>query len=172
MHSLIKFLSIVFILGMFSCGGSGQDGSTDTKATTSNTVQKVDKPADKPAKDQSNVPPSERVDMVNKGIGPIKDVTIDEKIDRKLAVKGKEIYDTKCVACHAVDHKLIGPPQKGIMGKRTPEWVMNMIMNPTEMLEKDPIAKAMLEEFNGVPMIDQNITQDEARAIVEYFRTL
>lgn len=172
MHSLIKFLSVVFILAMFSCGGSGQDGSADTKAATSSTEKKADKTADKPANDQANVPPSERVDLVNKGVGPVKDVTLDEKIDRKLAVKGKEIYDTKCVACHAVDHKLIGPPQKGIMDKRTPEWVMNMIMNPTEMLEKDPIAKAMLEEFNGVPMIDQNITQDEARAIVEYFRTL
>lgn len=172
MHSIIKFLSVVFILSVVSCGGSGDEGSTETTTTKDKTEQKADKPQEKKAVDQSNVLPSERVDLVNKGVGPIKNVELDEKIDRKMAVKGKEIYDVKCVACHNVDHKVIGPPQKGIMDKRTPEWVMNMIMNPTEMLEKDPIAKDMLEEFNGTPMLDQNITREEARALVEYFRTL
>ena|SRR5680860_615164 len=172
MHSLIKFLSVIVFFGMVSCGGSGDEGSSDNTASNDNTEQKMDKPEKKPAADQSNVPASERVDLVNKGVGPVKNVDIPDNIDRKLAVKGKEIYDTKCVACHNVNTKLIGPPQKGIMDKRTPEWVMNMIMNPTEMLEKDPIAKDMLEEFNGVPMLDQNITREEARAIVEYFRTL
>ncbi len=172
MHSIIKILSVVFILGIVSCGGSGDEGSTETTAPKDKTEQKADKPQEKQAVDQSYVLPSERVDLVNKGVGPVKNVELDEKIDRKMAVKGKEIYDVKCVACHNVDHKVIGPPQKGIMDKRTPEWVMNMIMNPTEMLEKDPIAKPMLEEFNGTPMLDQNITREEARALVEYFRTL
>lgn len=130
------------------------------------------KEMEQPVNDQSNVPASERVDLVNKGIGPITNVELAEEIDRKLAVEGKKLYDTKCVACHNVDHKLIGPPQKGILERRTPEWVMNMIMNPAEMLEKDPIAKDLLEEFNGIPMLDQNIPEEEARAIVEYFRTL
>ena len=34
---------------------------------------------------------------------------------------------------------------------RTPEWIMNMILNPTEMVEKDPLAKELLVEFNGSP---------------------
>jgi hypothetical protein len=67
---------------------------------------------------------------------------------------------------------VIGPPQAGIMERRTPEWTMNMIMNPSGMVQEDDLAKALLEEFNGVPMTDQGITEDEARAILEYFRTL
>ena len=49
---------------------------------------------------------------------------------------------------------------------------MNMIINPGEMLEKDSLAKELLAEFNGVPMINERITEDEARAMLEYFRTL
>jgi hypothetical protein len=49
---------------------------------------------------------------------------------------------------------------------------MNMILNPEEMLQKDPLAKALFMEFNGQLMTDQQLTVDEARAILEYFRTL
>ena len=171
MRSIIKLFAIVFIFGFVACGGSG-DGSDDSAASSTNTEQKMDTPTEKSAPDQSNVPASERVDLENKGVGPVENVELGEDIDRKMAVKGKEIYDTKCIACHNVDQKLIGPPQKGIMDRRTPEWVMNMIMNPTEMLEKDPLSKDLLEEFNGTPMLDKNIPREEARALVEYYRTI
>ncbi|MBK8505372.1 MAG: hypothetical protein IPL46_26130 [Saprospiraceae bacterium] len=66
----------------------------------------------------------------------------------------------------------MGPPLKGIMERRTPEWIVNMIINPTEMLSKDPLAKELLEEFQGIPMINENIPEEEARSLLEYFRTL
>jgi len=50
--------------------------------------------------------------------------------------------------------------------------VMNLLLNPTEMLKQDPIAKALLKEYNNVMMLNQNLSQDEARAISEYLRTL
>ena len=49
---------------------------------------------------------------------------------------------------------------------------MNMLLNPTEMLEKDPIAKALLEEYNNMIMTNQNLSEQEAREIAEYLRTL
>jgi len=48
---------------------------------------------------------------------------------------------------------------------------MNMILNPEEMIQKDPIAKQLLVEANGAPMANQNITEPEARQLLEYFRT-
>tara|TARA_R110001606_G_scaffold96370_1_gene213441 strand:- start:3782 stop:3922 length:141 start_codon:yes stop_codon:yes gene_type:complete len=45
-------------------------------------------------------------------------------------------------------------------------------MNPQEVFAKDPIAKKMLAQFNGVSKAYQIIKEDEARAILEYFRTL
>jgi len=61
---------------------------------------------------------------------------------------------------------------KGIYERRSPEWVMNMLLNPAEMLKQDPIAKALLEEYNNVMMLNQNLSQEEARSISEYLRTL
>ncbi|MFT7160497.1 MAG: cytochrome c [Bacteroidia bacterium] len=58
------------------------------------------------------------------------------------------------------------------MERRTSEWVLNMIMNPEEMIEKDPIAKALFFEYNGAPMVNQIVSEEEARSILEYFRTL
>jgi cytochrome c1 len=68
--------------------------------------------------------------------------------------------------------KLIGPAMSGIFERRSPEWVMNMLLNPTEMLKQDPIAKALLKEYNNVMMLNQNLSEEEARAISEYLRTL
>ena len=70
------------------------------------------------------------------------------------------------------ERKLIGPAMKGIYERRSPEWVMNMLLNPAEMLKQDPSAKALLEEYNNVMMLNQNLEESEARAIAEYMRTL
>jgi hypothetical protein len=61
---------------------------------------------------------------------------------------------------------------KGIYERRAPEWVMNIMLNPTEMLKKDVTAVALLKEYNNIQMINQNLTKEEARSIAEYFRTL
>jgi hypothetical protein len=49
---------------------------------------------------------------------------------------------------------------------------MNMILNPDQMVKEDPLAKKLLMEYNGSPMANQNLTEEEARAVVEYFRTI
>jgi hypothetical protein len=46
---------------------------------------------------------------------------------------------------------------------------MNFATNPDEMLNKDPQAQAMLEECL-VRMPNQNLTDDEARAVYEFMR--
>ena len=45
------------------------------------------------------------------------------------------------------------------------------ILNPEEMIQRDPIAIKLLAEANGAPMANQNLTEEEARALLEYFRT-
>lgn len=120
----------------------------------------------------SEVPPSQRVDLTNKGIGPIKSVTIGDAIDEDMAALGADVFKANCTACHKPDRKFIGPAPKGIMERRTPEWIMNMIMDPEGMVQDDPLAKALLIEFNGSPMANQNMTEEQSRQILEYFRTL
>ncbi len=118
------------------------------------------------------VPPSKQITLENKGIGPVKELKLPETIDPDMAAQGKKLFSTMCISCHLADKKLVGPAPKGILERRSPEWVMNMILNPTEMLAKDEFAKKLLAEFNGVPMVNERITEEEARAMLEYFRTL
>jgi hypothetical protein len=49
---------------------------------------------------------------------------------------------------------------------------MNMILNPEKMTQSDPIAKQLLIEANLAPMANQQLTEEQARKILEYFRTL
>ena len=123
-------------------------------------------------KSDKSIPPSQRIVLDNKGIGLVKELKLPDEVDLALALKGKESFGKKCISCHIVDKKLVGPALKGILERRTPEWIVNMIINPTEMLSEDPLAKELLEEFQGIPMINENIPEEEARALLEYFRTL
>lgn len=108
--------------------------------------------------------------MSNKGIGPISAVTLGE-IDQEMVSRGETAFKAKCTACHKLSKRFIGPALNGVTQRRSPEWIMNMIMNPEEMVQKDPIASQLLIEYNGAPMANQSVPEEEARAILEYFRT-
>jgi mono/diheme cytochrome c family protein len=107
--------------------------------------------------------------MLNKGIGPVKSISLGE-IDEKLAEEGKVEFKAKCSACHKISKRFVGPALVGVTERRSPEWIMNMILNPEVMVAEDPIAKQLLAEYSA-PMANQNLTEQEARAILEYFRT-
>ena len=106
--------------------------------------------------------------QLENGIGPITTVQLGE-LDAALAARGEAAYTTKCSACHKLEGRYVGPPLGNILDLRTPEYVMNMMLNPAEMVEKHPEARAMLAQFM-TPMPNQNLTEDEARAILEYLR--
>ena len=142
-------LTIVTILA--SCGGGPEQ-----KATPADT---------KPPMTNTNDP------MTSKGVGPIKQVVLGE-IDPAMAAEGEEIYKKLCSACHKPTEKFIGPAPKGILERRSPEWVMNMILNPEEMVKVDPVAKKLLVEHNLAPMANQHLTEVQARKVLEYFRTI
>lgn len=112
------------------------------------------------------------VDLSNKGIGPVKNVSLSNTLDADMVALGQEIFEVKCTACHMPNQRMIGPAVAGVLERRSPEWVMNMIMNPTEMIKKDPIAMALLKEYNNAIMLNQNVNQQDARALLEYLRSL
>lgn len=104
---------------------------------------------------------------IEHGIGPVdEEITIDE-IDPELAKEGMRVFDMKCGACHKMDERYVGPPLGGIMNARSPAYVMNMILNPEEMLEKHPVAKSLATEY-PTSMTDQQLSREQARAVAEY----
>ncbi|NAY92842.1 c-type cytochrome [Muricauda sp. JGD-17] len=162
-------LSIALIASLIlGCGGKTEkkeDGFSVKR-------QKTEQEKEQSTIETNVVKASERVDLGNIGVGPIKSMTLDDQIDQAMADKGKEVYDRMCLACHRIGKKFIGPAPDGILDRRSPEWVMNMILNPEVMVKEDPLAKELLIEFNGSPMANQGLTEEEARAVLEYFRTL
>jgi mono/diheme cytochrome c family protein len=104
------------------------------------------------------------------GIGPVESIVLGA-INQSLADQGAELYIAKCTSCHKPFVKYVGPAPLGILNRRSPEWIMNMILNPQEMVQKDPVAQELLKRYLA-PMANQNLTEDEARKILEYFRTL
>ncbi|MDR2272629.1 MAG: cytochrome c [Sphingobacterium sp.] len=104
----------------------------------------------------------------SKGVGII--TSFEHKpFDAQLANQGVELFVSKCAMCHGFDRTLVGPSLDGVITRRTPEWIMNMMLDPAVMLEKDPEAKALSKEFSS-PMISLGLKQEEARAVLEYLR--
>lgn len=168
MKHLFKSIAAIAIIALVGCGG--KEEKKEDSSVKIGSKPKTEVSSEAPAK--SDVKPSQSVDLTNKGVGPIKNVVLGETIDQAMATKGADVFKMNCTACHKADKKFIGPAPKGILERRTPEWIMNMILDPEGMVANDPLAKALLMEFNGSPMANQNLTEEQARQILEYFRTL
>lgn len=104
------------------------------------------------------------------GIGPLTEELTVGPVDQALAAQGQKSFDTKCAACHKMGEKYVGPPLGGVVDKMGPTFVMNMILNPEGMYSKHPEVKKLLGEYM-TQMPNQQLSQDEARAVVEYLRT-
>lgn len=109
----------------------------------------------------------ERVDD-GKGIGEVKNVTLNNPLNPDMVSRGKAIYEMKCAACHKLtDMRVVGPGWDGITERRKPEWIMNMTTNVEVMLAEDPVAQALLEECL-VQMPNQNLSIGDARDVLEF----
>ena len=103
------------------------------------------------------------------GIGPVKEPLELGSLNSEMVEQGRKIFKSKCSSCHKLDKEYVGPAQRNVLDLRSPEYIMNMILNPGEMVKKHPEARKMLAEFM-TPMPQQNIDREQARAILEYFR--
>ena len=168
MIRISKFTTLALALAALSCGGKEEKKPDGFEMQREGAATKSEAPA--PA--QTSTPASQRIDLTNKGVGPVTSVNLPPEIDQALAATGEGIYNQMCLACHRIGQKFIGPAPNGVLERRSPEWVMNMILNPEGMVKEDMLAKDLLMEFNGSPMANQGLTQDQARAVLEYFRTL
>ena len=160
--NIFKSIGLVFIfLLISSCG--------DSKKPEEKSIYKRVKTEKKQIKEVNNVTP---VDLNNKGIGPIKNYSFSYEVNLELANEGKQVFNSKCTACHNVNRRLIGPAMAGIYERRSVEWVLNIMLNPDQMIKEDPIAIALLKEYNNILMLNQNLSENEAKSLAEYFRTL
>lgn len=146
-------LIALFFAVLTSCG----DGKTTEENTSDNESNTGSAAAD------------ERVDD-GKGIGQVKEVTLNTPLEQDRVKRGIAIYEMKCQACHRLDDKrVVGPGWKGVTKNRKPEWIMNMITNVDVMLEQDEEARKLLE-LCLTRMPNQNVSIGDARDVLEFMR--
>jgi mono/diheme cytochrome c family protein len=154
LNSTFRTIVAVAVMGAFAvgCGGASSDQATS-------------QPASKPkAKEPAKVAASD------KGIGPIDHVELGP-IEAATAEEGRVIFESKCAVCHKFSERYVGPALADVTKRRKPEWIMNMILNPDEMIKEDETAKGLFIEYL-TPMTFQNVTQDDAEALLTYFRAI
>jgi nitrite reductase (NO-forming) len=86
------------------------------------------------------------------------------------AVVGKLAFESKCLACHSVgEGKKLGPDVLGVTRRRSDAWLARWLKEPEKMLQTDADAKAMLKEYNNIPMPNQSLSDAEIRQYLKYF---
>lgn len=151
----IYTICLAIFLIFFGCG----EGEQKEQTSTNNTSRK-EKIAEKFGL---------TVFELDNGIGPIKEKLELGPLNIEMAAKGEKLFEGKCASCHKLDERFTGPAQRDVIERRTPEYIMNMILNPEEMIARHPEVKKMLAIYM-TSMTYQNVSQEQAREILEYFR--
>jgi hypothetical protein len=148
MKTKVFYVIALMGFGVVSCSGSNNEGQANGEAEQVEEVQ---------------------YDPVL-GVGDFMDFKVEEGLNSELALKGKGLYDSKCASCHSLKNDVIvGPGWSGVTERRQLGWLMNMMTNTTEMLEKDPELKKQIEKYK-VQMPELSTSDEDARAILEYMR--
>ncbi len=148
----MKKLMILFVVSalVYACSQGGNQRSGDSSARQATTSPEAYDP--------------------KRGEGKFDHVEVGETLDAAMAKDGKVIADLKCASCHKyTDERLVGPGWAGVTEKHKPEWIMNFITNPDPMIDQDPELQAQLE-ICLVRMPNQNLSDDDARKILEFMR--
>jgi mono/diheme cytochrome c family protein len=75
-----------------------------------------------------------------------------------------------CAACHTIGKgKLIGPDLKGITERREEAWLLSFIKSSQTMIKNgDADAIKIFEEYNKIPMPDNNLTDEQIKGLLNY----
>ena len=151
----VRFAILVFLAASAAAcgGGEGPPGGSGTRDAGSAAAMTAD---------------GLTAEELEFGIGPVRSIELSA-VDLELAEEGAEVFSVKCSACHKLDERYVGPPLGDVTERRAPEFIMNMILNPEEMVARHPDVKAMLAQYY-TPMPDQQLSEQDARAVLEYLR--
>lgn len=132
---------IGLLLGLISCGG-GKDFSDEPLTNA----------------------------QIRQGIGPVDTLHL-EAVNPNLARRGERIFRDKCMKCHLLDKPNLGPPLRNVANRRSPEFIMNIILNPQENVMRHPALQKYRQQYNQL-MTSQGLDSTAARAVLEYFRSV
>lgn len=157
-YHLILFLFAIFFAFTIQSCASGESEETEVETIT-----------EEPRSlefDDFNLTPFQQ----EHGLGPITErISISEEIDDEMSMRGQSIFEMKCQICHDMGERRVGPSLGDVVERRSPEFIMNFIVNPGENVLNHPVGLDLLAEHH-TEMPYQNVDLDEAREIYEYLR--
>ena len=156
-RSIPALLALACLIALTGCGG-GQKPSAGTDGTAAST------PAPAASPSASAMPEKSLYDGGPRAFdqGPA---------THEAAEQGGKLFSTKgCTACHAFGKRLTCPDLAGVTRRRTAQWMQNQILNPEMMVKTDPISHGLFATC-ALQMPNQHLTEAEAKAVIEYFKS-
>lgn len=146
-HRIYGVVLLVLLLSLGGCGGGEQGGEDAGKAAEAAANEETAKAV----------------------YGKIKEVSMDPQVNTAFAEKGEKIFNVVCSACHKYDERYVGPAVGDVYDRRTPEYIMNMMLDTEVMLEKDDTARCLLQEYL-TKMPSAQVNETDARYVLEHLR--
>jgi mono/diheme cytochrome c family protein len=86
-----------------------------------------------------------------------------------LVKRGKTLWQNRgCAGCHGIGKKNAGPDLQGVTARLSKEWLHRWLKDTEGMLASDSTAQAMLEEWKGMRMPGQKLSDQEIDAILAF----
>jgi len=104
------------------------------------------------------------------GIGPVTEELPATLVDPARAASGRELFINKCATCHYLDFKKTGPPLRDVAKRRSPEYILNQILNPDQMGKLHPEGKKLVAQFMQYMTI-QGITRENAEDLFNFLKS-
>jgi protein SCO1/2 len=97
----------------------------------------------------------------------------EESMALSSARPGEDLFTTRCTSCHTIgEGDSIGPDLLGVVAKRDRDWMIRWLQEPDAMLEeKDPLAIALFNQYNQVPMPNIRLTYTDALNLMTFMYT-
>lgn len=138
-------------------GGSGTDQTAQSPPATSTPAPATPEPVPAPP-----LPTESRYDA-----GPRAG---EAPVNAAMAASGERLFTAKgCVVCHGFGKKVTCPDLVGVSMRRTALWMENQILHPEVMVKEDRISAELKAQY-ALPMTNQGLTPDEAKAVIEFLK--
>ncbi len=87
-----------------------------------------------------------------------------------FADEGEDLFNLTCKVCHTIGKgRLVGPDLKNVTEKRNQDWLISFIKSSSSVINSgDADAKAIFEEYNKLLMPDNNYSDAQIIAILNY----
>ncbi|MEO1653345.1 MAG: cytochrome c3 family protein [Bacteroidota bacterium] len=119
----------------------------------------------------SQAQPPENPDGGEEQAAPAEEGGGDAAPDAAVLAKGEELWNNNCTSCHGLGEEVVvGPGLKGILERRTREWLIPWIKNSQKMItqDKDPYAVALFNKYNQNVMTSFPWPDEDINAVITY----